>query len=115
VLYAVRIACDDKAVHTRFLAWLEKVHIADVLAAGAEAAQLYECEPAAGAPACAIEVHYRFRDRQALSDYLEQHAPRLREHGLAQFGAGERVQFQRTIAECKAAFGPVERATGNSR
>lgn len=31
-------------------------------------------------------VRYRLRDRQALDDYLREHAPRMRGEGLARFG-----------------------------
>ena len=32
-------------------------------------------------------VQYRLRDRAALDDYLREHAPRLRDDGVARFGA----------------------------
>jgi hypothetical protein len=104
--YTVGIDCAAAAVHARFLTWLEHVHIAEVLAAGASGAELLEL--AASAPGRAhgtIEVRYRFATRGAFEAYLREHAPGLRASGLAQLEPGDQVQFTRSAAELIAAFG----------
>ena len=87
----------EVTVHVRreradaFLAWL-RGHIAQIVALpGFEDAELHELldEATDEAGWC---IRYRLRDRDALADYLRDHAPRLRADGIARFGDAMRAQ-----------------------
>jgi len=83
-------------------AWLH-AHIAEILALpGFTGATRYRREdPAsesdAAGPMLRWTIHYRLRDRAALSDYLREHAPRLRAEGVARFG--QRFTATRRVLE----------------
>ena len=96
--YVVRCAFRDREAMEGFFAWLRDRHVADVCAAGAEAAELVLLEPAGDRPH-AVEVRYRFASREAFLRYEREAAPRLRADGLAQIArlglAQESVTFTR--------------------
>jgi len=94
--YVVRIDFDDPAAHRDMLAWLRDRHISDVLAAGAESAEIVVVDGAV-----ALEVRYRFASRDAFAAYERDHAPRLRAEGVA-FLAGRAARFTRTTGEILA-------------
>jgi len=98
VRYTVTAEFDDRAVLDEWIAWLRDGHLAEVLAGGAEHAEviLLDREPDA---AFAAEVRYRFRDRGSLASYLRDHAPRLREEGLRRFPPSRGVRYRRTTGE----------------
>lgn len=86
VIYEVNIEV-DAAAHDDYRAWL-RGHIAEILAlpgfTGAKVFDVLEPPPSAGR--VGLSVQYALRDREALDDYLRDHAPRLRADGVARFG-----------------------------
>lgn len=95
VIYEVNIEV-DAAAHDDYRAWLRD-HIAEILAlpgfTGAKVFDVLEPPPSAGR--IGLSVHYALKDREALDDYLRDHAPRLRADGVARFG--DRFQATRRI------------------
>lgn len=86
VIYEVNIEV-DAAAHDDYRAWL-RGHIAEILAlpgfTGAKVFDVLEPPPSAGR--VGLSVQYALKDREALDDYLRDHAPRLRADGVARFG-----------------------------
>jgi antibiotic biosynthesis monooxygenase (ABM) superfamily enzyme len=73
------------SVADAYLAWLRE-HIVEMLTLpGFETAELdaLVTESATERSWC---VRYRLHDRSALDDYLRDHAPRMRDAGIARFG-----------------------------
>lgn len=95
VIYEVNIEV-DAAAHDDYRAWLRD-HIAEILAlpgfTGAKVFDVLEPPPSAGR--IGLSVQYALKDREALDDYLREHAPRLRADGVARFG--DRFQATRRI------------------
>lgn len=79
-------------IEAAYRAWLD-AHVREILALpGFVGATVFErLEPTAGADEFCLSVHYRLRDSAALTDYLREHAPRLRADGIARFGDGFRA------------------------
>ncbi len=95
VIYEVSVHV-PAALAESYLAWLRE-HIGQMLALpGFEEAALEAIcdDPPAQRGWC---VRYRLRDRQALEDYLREHAPRMRADGVARFG--DALRAQRRILE----------------
>lgn len=92
VIYEVNIEV-DAAAHDDYRAWLHE-HIAEILAlpgfAGAKLFDVLEPPPSAGR--VGLCVQYALKSREALDDYLRDHAPRLRADGMSRFGG----RFQAT-------------------
>jgi hypothetical protein len=84
VIYEVDLDA-DAAIEGPFDTWLRD-HIADLLQLPGflSAEVLADAAPAPGR--IRRTVQYRLRDRQALDDYLENHAPRMRTQGVELFG-----------------------------
>lgn len=104
--YVVRMAIDDARVFASWIAWLRDRHLGDVVAAGAEHAELVIEDVAEGAP-LVVEARYRFSSREAYARYELDEAPRLRAEGLrvlADLGAspGNGVMFARTTGEIQS-------------
>lgn len=97
--YVVRIAFPEHAAMEAFLDWLRDVHVADVIAAGAQNAELVVID----GDAHIIEARYAFASRTAFAEYERAHAPRLRAEGLARIAhiglRPEEVAFTRTTGE----------------
>jgi Domain of unknown function (DUF4286) len=95
VIYEVNIEV-DAAAHDDYRVWL-RGHIEEMLAlpgfTGAKVFDVLEPPPSAGR--IGLSVHYALKDREALDDYLRDHAPRLRADGLARFG--DRFQASRRV------------------
>ena len=91
IVYEVNLFV-QRAIEAEFRPWLD-AHISEMLALpGFIDASVFECvEPAADAGEFALCVHYRLTDETALADYLRDHAPRMRNDGLARFGASFRA------------------------
>ncbi len=69
-----------------YRAWLVK-HIAEILALpGFVDAQCFDVQQDNNADDVAICVHYRLQSQEALDNYFEHHAARLRADGVAKFG-----------------------------
>ena len=92
VVYEVNLDLDAD-VREDYLAWL-RPHIAEILALpGFLGATLAEpVDPAAEAGHALLCVQYTLADVDALQAYLRDHAPRMREEGLARFGGRFRAQ-----------------------
>lgn len=89
---------DDRAILDERIAWLRDGRLAEVLAGGAEHAEVVLLDRGPDA-AFAAEVRDRFRDRGSLASYLRDHAPRLREDGLRRFPPSRGVRSRRTTGE----------------
>ena len=75
--YSVRCSFETMPARDAFIVWLRERHVADVIAAGADDAELVVIDCA-----LAVEMHYRFATRAAFALYEADHAPRLRADGL---------------------------------
>lgn len=77
----------DADVATEYRAWLA-AHIDEILAlpgfTGASLATRLDPAPAQGR--VSVVVTYRLADEASLARYFAEHAPRLREEGIARFG-----------------------------
>jgi antibiotic biosynthesis monooxygenase (ABM) superfamily enzyme len=97
IVYLVELEM-DAALRGEYLAWMDE-HVQAMLAlpgfTGAEIQIRSEPPPPAGR--FVVQAHYRLRDRAAWDGYLLEHAPRMRQAGLARFGP--RVQTSRTLLE----------------
>jgi hypothetical protein len=95
VIYEVSIEV-DAAAHDDYRVWL-RGHIEEMLAlpgfTGAKVFDVLEPPPSAGR--IGLCVQYALRDREALDDYLRDHAPKLRADGAARFG--DRFQATRRV------------------
>jgi Domain of unknown function (DUF4286) len=95
IAYSVACTFSDSAVAEEWAAWLRNGHLADVCAAGAEAAQVVKRD---GVPAC-YEARYVFPSRVVFDAYLRDHAPALRDEGLAKFPLSRGLSYARTVGE----------------
>lgn len=99
IAYTVRAGCPSEAVAAAYVAWLEGGHTDEVVKGGAESAMIVRLEPDAPGGPARVEVRYVFSTREAFDRYIRECAPRLRAEGLARFGPGSGVVFERTIGE----------------
>jgi hypothetical protein len=93
IAYSVTCEFDDVAARDDFARWLLDEHAGEVCAAGASDAEITNLD--GSPPAC--EARYHFPSRAAFDAYLRDHAPRLREKGLARAAKG--VRFRRSVGE----------------
>lgn len=93
LLYIVRCrfaeGCEDIA--GRWLDWLGERHLAEVLAAGAISAEIFQMKE----PPLQFEIHYRFASELDFAHYEQNHAPRLRADGLARFPLSLGLSYER--------------------
>ena len=95
IAYTVSCTFTDPAVAERWLGWLRDGHLADVVAAGAERADAVRLD---GDRVC-CEARYTFASRAAFEAYERDHAPRLREEGLALFPLDLGLDYSRSVGE----------------
>lgn len=95
VAYTVAVEFDHEATAAEWLAWLTGGHIAEVLAGGAEGAEVVRLD----GPRAAFEVRYRFASRAAFAAYERDHAPRLRAEGLKLFPPERGVSYRRSLGD----------------
>lgn len=81
-VYVVRLAMKGPEEAARMLEWLEGGHCREVCEGGAADAEVILLE---GSEGQTIEVRYGFADRAAFERYERDHAPRLRDEGVALF------------------------------
>ena len=93
VAYTVECTFSDPTVAERWLAWLEREHLADVCAAGALTAVAVRLD---GEPV-RCEARYRFASRAAFESYEREHAPRLRSEGLERFPLALGLTYRRSV------------------
>ncbi len=104
-MFAYSVICQFSGQSPRetaaeWLAWLRHHHLADVIAAGAQTAEVVTWD---GEP-LTLEVRYRFSSREAFADYERDHAPRLRAEGLRLFPPEQLgLVFRRQTGEIKHA------------
>lgn len=81
--YAYVVRCELKTAEAldAYLAWLRDPHVADVRAAGAEAAEIVVFDRVEG-QLWALETRYVFASREAFERYEREGAPKLRQEGL---------------------------------
>ena len=100
IVYEVRAVVED-AVAEGYRAWLEP-HIREILGIpGFTHAELLEEDAEAGETVWTVRYH--LESREALEQYLRDHAPRLRADGIARFG--ERFRETRRVMELVRKFG----------
>lgn len=106
-MFSYTVACtfEDPVVAEQWIAWLRDEHVHDVCAAGALDAEVIRCDVAADALTRG-EVRYHFESRMAFDRYLQDHAPRLREHGLKRFPAGRGIVYERASGEVVVTYPP---------
>ena len=102
IAYTVSCQFTDPEVATRWLAWLENGHLADVVAAGAESAYGVRLD---GDPV-RCEARYTFATREAFEAYERDHAPRLRAEGLELFPLDLGLEYSRSIGEIVHTIAP---------
>jgi hypothetical protein len=95
--YTVSVAFDSAEVAEEWLAWLRGGHLEEVLAAGAQDAELVEL--VTPPPQRRFEVRYHFANAEAFAAYERDHAPRLRADGLARFPAERGIHYQRSTGK----------------
>lgn len=93
------------AAFDAWVRWLVETHAGDVLAAGAEHAEVVVLDPV-GEAERSVEVRYRFASRAAFEGYERDHAPRLRAEGLGELArlghvGGAGVTFARTTGDIR--------------
>ena len=92
IVYEVNLFV-ERAIEAEFRAWLEP-HVREIIRLpgflGAEVFERIEPDPEPGQ--LVLCTQYRLRDADALSDYLRDHAPRLRADGVARFGSQFRAE-----------------------
>ncbi len=93
--YTVRCTFDDPAIAIEWLDWIRREHLDDVIAAGATGGDVVRLD---GEP-CRCEVRYRFESRVAFEAYERDHAPRLRQIGLASFPLELGLHYERSTGE----------------
>jgi hypothetical protein len=91
-----RIQTPDKAA--AWLAWLKNGHLDDVIAGGAQSAEIVQIDND-GAEESIFEVRYRFESRDAYDVYIRDHAPRLRAEGLKLFPPEDGFVYSRTVGK----------------
>ena len=89
--YTVRCGFTDPDVASSWLQWLKSEHIEDVLKAGATGAEVFQMNNSD-----LYEIRYQFQDKASFEQYEMNHAPRLREEGLAKFPLELGLEYSRT-------------------
>lgn len=95
ISYVVHATFTTPALREEWITWLAEGHLAEIIAAGAEDAEVTMID---GDPPRA-EARYRFSTRVMLDRYLQHHAPRLRAEGLKRFPDGSGVVLARSTGE----------------
>ena len=94
----------NDALADEWLAWQKEMHLADVLAAGAQSAQVTRLD---GSPP-RIEVRYLFESREAFNTYEREHAPRLRNEGLKEFPLDRGLSYVRGVGTVVETQGEID-------
>lgn len=102
VSYTVRcrFSGSDPVVAKRWMEWLRDSHIAEVIAHGANAAEIVRMneEPET------FEIRYRFPDREVFEKYLREYAPGLRADGLRRFPPELGLEYSRSDGDIVFTF-----------
>ena len=95
IAYTVACTFVNEALAEEWIAWLREEHLAEVIEAGALDATVVKMD---GDPV-RVEVRYRFESREAFNAYERDHAPRLRQAGLAKFPLNLGLSYIRSVGE----------------
>ena len=90
----------DTSVADRWVAWLREEHIADVMKAGAIGATIVRVD----GDNIRYDIRYVFDSRDEFEVYERDHAPRLREEGLARFPLSLGLSYTRAAGEIVGSF-----------
>lgn len=101
VAYTVICTIKDPAKAAAWVEWLKDGHMDDVISGGAVCAELVRRDSdeseAKDNGETTYEVRYIFPDRKTFAAYIKNHAPALREEGLAKFPPGDGFIYSRTV------------------
>lgn len=100
IAYTVKCQIRNPDLAEKWLEWMKNEHIADVLAAGANDAELIKLESLIDPSVSCFEVRYHFENKDAYDAYLKNHAPTLRQKGMDKFPVDEGLVYSRTAGEC---------------
>ena len=96
ILYTVQcVFTGDPSVADDWVGWLREEHLQDVMAAGANSAELLRMD----GDQLTYEVRYRFPSREAFDVYERDHAPGLRDEGLSRFPVELGLSYRRSVGE----------------
>src|SRR5690349_4239379 len=95
IAYTVSVTFQHAKIAGEWIAWLEREHLAEVLAGGAMDAEVIQLD---GEP-CRCEVRYHFESRAVFAEYERIHAPGLRAEGLKRFPAEQGISYARSLGE----------------
>lgn len=95
IAYTVRATLPDRASADRYLAWLLDGHLRAVLQGGALSGSAVELDQGSGT--IVIEARYLFGSQAEFNQYVSETAPKLRAEGLALFGVGTGISFNRSV------------------
>ncbi|MEY3022613.1 MAG: hypothetical protein RIS86_1811 [Planctomycetota bacterium] len=103
-VYAVRARFADAATRARFVSWLVEGHLADVVRAGAEEAELVDLAPTEDSPFGDVEARYRFADQAAFERYESGPAVALRAEGRERFPPEAGVAMTRSTGMSRVSW-----------
>ena len=96
IAYTVSCTIADEGKVASWLAWLRGGHIQEVIAGGAQSAQIVRLD---SGTAATYEIRYIFPDRKTYDAYIRDHAPCLREDGLKRFPPEDGFSYSRSLGE----------------
>ena len=107
IAYTVRCAFTHSEVAEKWLDWLRDGHLKDVCDAGAESALAVKLDSPdsqsdESSAQVVCEARYIFESREAFNAYERDHAPRLREEGLALFPLNLGLTYSRSVGTLEA-------------
>jgi hypothetical protein len=99
IAYTVQCRIEKAEKAAEWLNWLRGGHIADVLAGGAESAEIVQMDREPGEADHVFEIRYRFASRETYEHYIAHHAPALRAEGLKRFPPEDGFSYKRSVGE----------------
>jgi hypothetical protein len=95
VVYTVGVTFSGEDCSADWLRWLREGHVAEVLANGAQDAEIVKLD----APSPTYEVRFHFPSREVFARYEKEHAPGLRAEGLRLFPPEKGLVYRRSVGE----------------
>ena len=96
--YTVQCEFDREQVAGEWLRWLRDEHVHDVMAAGANRAEIIKLD----GPTWAYRIEYDFPTFELYEAYNTKHADRLQEECLGRFPFDMGIRYERTSGESVA-------------
>ncbi len=93
--YVVQASFEHQDVSEEWLDWLRNGHCQEVLDGGATAVELVALD----STELTFEVRYDFPSLAVFAQYEAEHAPRLRDEGLARFPMSRGVRYTRSTGQ----------------